>query len=109
MSTAYYVIPNEVPKLLPFNNKTVEDVLDYIDVTDFEDHAVIPIAPGILIWINTAIIQAQHNIAFKIDSDDSLVFGKAIFTGLMEKGGNVVGLSGKQVTSIPDLVMFPSL
>lgn len=108
MNLAYYVIPNQVPKALPFSNKNINDVMDYIEATDISDMEIIPIAPEILIWANSTVIQSQHNIAFKIGEDDSLVFGKAIFTGPMEASGEIRGLTGEQFNSIPDLIFFPN-
>jgi hypothetical protein len=106
--SAYYVIPSQVAKFLIFENKTIDDILDYVDASDISDLEIIPISPGILIWANRAVVHARHNIAFKLDVDDSLVFGKAIFTGLMQENGFVSGLSGDQFSSIPNLVHFPS-
>lgn len=108
MSVAYQVIPYETPKLIPFSNKTIEDILNYVDAIEIEDLDIIPIAPGILIWANKKILQAQHNIAFKLDADDSLVFGKAIFTGPMEGSGDIEGLDNGQFSTIPNLIRFPN-
>jgi hypothetical protein len=108
MSLAYQVIPSNTPKAVPFSNKNITDILNYVEATDIEDLDIIPIAPGILIWTNSAVAQARHNLAFKLDADDSLVFGKAIFTGVMMENGNIEGLTGEQFSSIANLIQFPN-
>ncbi|WP_151734207.1 hypothetical protein [Paenibacillus tengchongensis] len=108
MELAYYVTPSETPKALPFSNKNIEDILEYVEATDISDLEIIPITQEILIWANSAVIQARHNLAFKLDVDDSLVYGKAIFTGTMNENGTIEGLTGPQFSTIPNLIQFPN-
>lgn len=105
---AYHIIPGQIPKLMPFVSKTIDDVLTLIGAASLDSLEIIPIASGIIAWCKEDAAQNPSNIAFKLNEDNSIVFGKVIFTGDLLENGDVVGLSGPQVHSVMNYIQLPT-